>query len=593
MALPHSDLERLRLLLDQEMDWLLGRLFHYAQRQEFTRYAPPLKEAWRMSLLGLNRAILAAADHPGEWELHPDADYRSDAACRFGIDEARRHRARGVNLAMFLGLFKYYRQTYQDLLKEKGGLQDPSGAATLVDRLFDRIEIAFCTEWAGTDAERQVGELASANRDLANQKNLFLNFFENLSSPAFVLDRDGMILHLNPAGSLLLGRSAVPGAHYYREDRRPEAPPFLQQEILDFLAAGDRRRILECTYTRGETPVCFEAHLQRLDDVGGHQDGAALSLMDITQRNWARKRQESANLELERALAELRTTQDQLIQSEKMAAIGQLAAGIAHEINNPIGFISTNLGQMKEYSSQAFRMLEAYEQALPLIGDEARRRELLDLAEEMEIPFLAADTPQLIEQTRDGLDRVTRIVRDLKNFSRQADDQWEPADLNGLIDSTVNVVRNQIKDKAALHLEFGDLPEIECHPNQIAQVLMNLVVNAAHAIENRGNITIRTGREGDSAWFEVQDDGSGIPPGILDRIFDPFFTTKPVGKGTGLGLSVSHGIVDRHHGAIRVDSAPGAGSRFRVIVPLVQIRESDLTDGPTVSGRSPAPMEAV
>ncbi|MFH2051306.1 MAG: ATP-binding protein [bacterium] len=593
MALPHKDFERLRLLLDQEMDWLLGRLFHYAQRQEFTRYSPPLKEAWRMSLLGLNRAILAAADHPGEWELHPDADYRSDAACRFGIVEAQRHRARGVNLAMFLGLFKYYRQTYQDLLKEKGGLQDPGGAATLVDRLFDRIEIAFCTEWAGTDAERQVGELASANRVLANQKNLFLNFFENLSSPAFLIDEDGMFIHMNPAGSHLLGRSAVPGAHYYLEDRRPEVPPFLQQEILDFLATGDDRLVLEFPCFLGEATVCFEAHLQRLEDVGGKQDGAALSLMDITQRNWARKRLESANLELERALAELRRTQDQLIQSEKMAAIGQLAAGIAHEINNPIGFISTNLGQLKEYSGQVFRMLQAYEEALPLIGDEARRRELLDLAQELEIPFLAADTPQLIEQTREGLDRVTGIVRDLKNFSRQSSDRWELADLNGLIDSTVNVVWNQIKDKAALHREFGDLPELECHPNQIAQVVMNLVVNAVHAIESRGNITIRTGREGDSAWFEVQDDGSGIPAGILDRIFDPFFTTKPVGKGTGLGLSVSHGIVDRHHGAIRVDSGPGAGSRFRVVLPLVQVRETDPADEPTVIGRSPAPMEAV
>ncbi len=593
MALPQSDRERLRLLLGQEMDWLLGRLFHYAQRQEFTRYSPTLPEAWRMSLLGLNHALLSAADAPGECELHPDADYLSDAACRFGVSEAQRHRARGVNLAMFLGLFKYYRQAYQDLLREKGDFQEYRTVATLTDRLFDRIEIAFCTEWAGTDPERQVGELASANRQLAIQKNLFLNFFESLDSPAFLIDRDGMFLHMNPAGSHLLGRSGDSGAHYYQADRRPEAPPFLQQEIRDFLDTGDRKRILESTYTGGETPVCFEVHLQRLEDVGGKPDGAALSLMDITQRNWARKRQESANLELEVALAELRKTQDQLIQSEKMAAIGQLAAGIAHEINNPIGFISTNLGQMKEYSGQAFRMLEAYERSLPLIGDDARRKELEDLAQELEIPFLAADTPQLIDQTNEGLERVTRIVRDLKNFSRQSGDRWELADLNGLIDSTVNVVWNQIKYKAALHREFGDLPELECYPNQIAQVVMNLVVNAAHAIESRGNITIRTGREGESAWFEVQDDGCGIPAGILDRIFDPFFTTKPVGQGTGLGLSVTHGIVDRHHGAIRVDSGPGRGSRFRVALPLVQVQEPDSPGEAAFIGHAPSPMETV
>jgi signal transduction histidine kinase len=165
---------------------------------------------------------------------------------------------------------------------------------------------------------------------------------------------------------------------------------------------------------------------------------------------------------------------------------------------------------------------------------------------------------------------VKNIVQDLKDFSHVDEAEWQWSDLHHGLDSTLNIVWNELKYKAEVVKEYGAPPEIECIPSQLNQVFMNLLVNAAHAIENRGTITIRTGHDGDGAWVEITDDGKGIAPEHLERIFDPFFTTKPVGKGTGLGLSLSYGIVKKHKGRIEVDSRPGMGARFRVWLPVRQ-----------------------
>ena len=263
--------------------------------------------------------------------------------------------------------------------------------------------------------------------------------------------------------------------------------------------------------------------------------------------------------------------QEQLLQSEKLASIGQLAAGVAHEINNPIGYVHSNLGSLQEYVGNLFALIDVYERALRSADPHAMRSEIDATRERLDVDFISRDLPQLLTESRQGIERVTAIVRDLRDFSRSdREHAWRLADLHAGLDSTINIVWNELRYKARLEKHYGTLPMIECLQSELNQVFMNLLLNAGQAIDGEGVITVRTGHEPGQVWVEIGDTGSGIAPEMLQRIFDPFFTTKAVGKGTGLGLSISYGIVAKHHGRIEVDSAPQAGSRFRVILPVRQ-----------------------
>ena len=275
------------------------------------------------------------------------------------------------------------------------------------------------------------------------------------------------------------------------------------------------------------------------------------------------------SLEQQELNEKLESAQSQLLQSEKMASIGQLAAGVAHEINNPVGFVNSNLGTLEKYMADLFRVIAAYEAAESKFGGE-HCPEVADVRKSVDLPYLMEDIPSLVKESRDGLARVKRIIQDLKDFSHVDESSWQFADLEKGMDSTLNVVWNEIKYKAEVVKEYAGLPQVECMPSQINQVFMNLLVNAAQAIEGQGTITIRSGVAGEEAWLEVADTGKGIAPQHLGRIFDPFFTTKPVGKGTGLGLSLSYGIVQKHGGRIEVSSEVGKGTAMRVWLPLRQ-----------------------
>jgi len=267
--------------------------------------------------------------------------------------------------------------------------------------------------------------------------------------------------------------------------------------------------------------------------------------------------------EMKSLLSQVRLAQQQLLQSEKMAAIGQLAAGVAHEINNPIGFVNSNLGSLKGYTTNLLNLITAYESGQPEAIAAARQA--------ADLEFLREDLPSLLAESQEGLDRVTRIVQDLKDFSRIDQAERQRADLNSAMHSTLNVVRNELKYKADVIVELGEVPEVDCVPAQLNQVFMNLLVNAAQAIPERGKIFVRSGTEGDQVWFEIEDTGCGMSPETRERIFEPFFTTKPVGKGTGLGLSISYDIiVKRHHGRLDVQSEPGKGTTFRIWLPIEQ-----------------------
>jgi signal transduction histidine kinase len=295
-------------------------------------------------------------------------------------------------------------------------------------------------------------------------------------------------------------------------------------------------------------------------------------IQDVERREIVETELKNRNIELSTLNAQLSTAQEHLLQSDKLASIGLLAAGVAHEINNPIGYIFSNFSMLENYLEKLFEMLDAYEKVMDAQGAPDDMQALKSIHAILEIPFLKDDIPQLMSESKEGIVRVRKIVQDLKDFSHvDANPQWQLANLNKGIDSTLNVVNNEVKYKADVIKNYGDIPDIQCLPSQINQVVMNLVVNAAHAMERaRGTISISTGTGTDGVWLEVADSGTGIAKDALPRIFDPFFTTKPVGKGTGLGLSLSYGIIQKHHGHIAVESELGIGTTFRITLPLTQ-----------------------
>jgi len=289
--------------------------------------------------------------------------------------------------------------------------------------------------------------------------------------------------------------------------------------------------------------------------VGGSE--AKLLWNMVTNMKRMRKQLEDANIKM--------------MQSEKMASIGQLAAGVAHEINNPIGFVYSNLGSLEKYMHNTFVILDQYEQAEALISDSSVRAQLKVARDKLDIAFLKADLNELINESKDGIRRIKNIVQNLKDFSHDDScDEWKFFNLHNVLDDTLNIVNSEINQKAKIVKVYGDLPIVECLSTQLEQVFLNLLVNAAQAIEEKGVITIQTGRQGDEVWVKVGDTGKGIAPENIKKIFDPFFTTKPIGMGTGLGLSLAYGIIKKHKGRIEVQSEVGKGTAFRVWLPIKQ-----------------------
>lgn len=273
--------------------------------------------------------------------------------------------------------------------------------------------------------------------------------------------------------------------------------------------------------------------------------------------------------ELEKAYAELKDAQLQIFQQEKMASIGQLAAGVAHEINNPMGFISSNLGTLNKYVDRLAEFIGAADLSMAACSGSAESDKLKEIRKRLKIDYVIDDSRQLIAESQDGAGRVRRIVQDLKSFSRVDQAECALVNLNEALETTINIAWNEIKYVATLNRDFGEIPHIKCFPQQLNQVFLNLLVNAAHAIgESQGAITVRTWDQDGSVYVSVSDSGCGIPDEIKQRIFEPFFTTKEVGKGTGLGLSISYDIVRKHGGEITVVSEPGLGSTFTVRLPI-------------------------
>jgi two-component system, NtrC family, sensor kinase len=309
--------------------------------------------------------------------------------------------------------------------------------------------------------------------------------------------------------------------------------------------------------------------------------------LEATQTNL-----ETQNRQLEKLHKELQRAQQQTLQQEKMASIGQLAAGVAHEINNPTGFVSSNLRSLQGYLEDLFRLIDAYENlrsvleinpSLEVASAEIAERltEIGRIVADIDLEFLASDALDLIKESREGTERIKKIVIDLKDFAHPGQQKCLIAEINHNLESVLNIVWNELRYKAVVHKNFGELPPVECYPQQLNQVFMNLLVNAGQAMEAMGEIHITTRADGDGVVIEIRDTGCGIPKANLQHIFDPFFTTKPVGKGTGLGLNVAYNIVKKHGGAITAVSQPGEGTVFTIRLPLVLPESDPAEDGDT------------
>ncbi len=447
-----------------------------------------------------------------------------------------------------------------------------------------------------------------------NIEGMLAQIIDNDPVPTFVIDANHRITHWNKACESITGLKAAEmigtqnhQKFFYPPNVRPVMADLildgsLEEQFAQYYQGGYRRSpIIDGAFESeaffphiGQGCWLFFTAAPLLSDEG-KRIGAIETLQDVTERRQARERLlaqqnqleqmvsertsqlakvntelEADRQALEELLARVEEAQQQLLQSEKMAAIGQLAAGVAHEINNPVGFVNSNLGTLKTYIGQLFRVIDAYE-ATATGGDPAQ---IAAARQKADLDFLREDLPSLLAESQEGLGRVTKIVQDLKDFSRVDHAEFQLADLNHALESTLNVVWNELKYKAEIVRELGDIPEVECVPAQINQVFMNLLVNAAQAIETRGRITVRSGEENGHVWFEVADTGKGMPPEVCKRVFEPFFTTKPVGKGTGLGLSISYDIiVKKHHGRFDVSSKPGEGTTFRLWLPIHGVQD--------------------
>jgi len=278
----------------------------------------------------------------------------------------------------------------------------------------------------------------------------------------------------------------------------------------------------------------------------------------------------STNEELHATVANLKAAQEQLVQAEKMASLGQLTAGIAHEINNPINFVTANIQPLKDDMADIIKFIDHYEEIIKKKGLENQFTEIEKNKQGTNIELTKKEINNLLKGIEDGAKRTSEIVKGLRNFSRLDQNVFRKANMNEGLESTLTLLHSSYKNRIEVIKQYGDLPEIDCFPGQINQVFMNILSNAIQAIPGEGKIFIKTWHDQNNVRISIKDTGAGMTDEVRKKIFDPFFTTKDVGKGTGLGLSISFGIIQKHNGEIEVFSKPGDGTEFVIRIPIIQ-----------------------
>jgi signal transduction histidine kinase len=322
----------------------------------------------------------------------------------------------------------------------------------------------------------------------------------------------------------------------------------------------------------------LNVNLGKVINVGGEVGSLAKSFEVMMKKLENKiKELEASRMELLRSNEELKTTQAQLVQSEKLAMIGQLAAGVAHEINNPTAFVMGNLGVLKKSIWRINQVMDKYGELEKRVGAMGIAElskilnELIELKKEIELNYILTDLPDLINESLDGTQRIKKIVSDLRTFSQTDEGVCREADINELVESALTIAWNDLKYKADVVRDYGEVPPVLCYPTQISKAVLNIVMNAAYAIERDGVIKVMTYARGDDAYIEISDNGCGMSDEVLSHLFEPFYTTKPVGKGTGLGLSMVYNVIQKHNGEVYAKSKVGQGSTFFIRLPIVPI----------------------
>ncbi|MFH2122553.1 MAG: ATP-binding protein [Pseudomonadota bacterium] len=567
--------KKLHTLIIENEECLMASILHHAIKRGYAAYTSTLVEPWRLSICGLSQPLLAAlAEKRDSLELAPDEDYTLDAIAAFGILEAKRHRQRGISIAMFMGLFKYYRQSYTDLL-DKGSFtaEETIWAANYLHRFFDRIELGLCSEWTkGTDAEK-ITELQAANRNMTNEKNKYLTLFESLSQPVILLDVNGVLDRINQAAAQWLEvsdnrfytiESDIDTINKALQGKRYDAIfPWLQG-IVEKLDQEQKVITEHHTLTSKDKRLEINVQCSAMCDISRKFNGFILVFSDRTHEY--------------KLISELQTMHVQLLQASKLESIGQLAAGIAHEINTPSQFVSSNISFLSEAFTDISTFIAAISEATH--KEDISFQKCQSILEDADWPYLKAEIPLAFQQSQDGMARITSIVQAMKEFSHPGNKKLEPTDINHLIELTTTIAGNEWKNAADIATDFDpDLPLAPCLSDEMGQVILNILVNAAHAITEKlgdnpegrkGRITIVTRQVEDCVELRISDTGTGIPEKNRGRVFDPFFTTKQVGKGTGQGLAIAHDIITgKHQGTIAIESEIGIGSTFIIRLPIV------------------------
>ncbi len=432
---------------------------------------------------------------------------------------------------------------------------------------------------------RDITRRRKAEQEMLELQNFLFSIIENIPNMVFVKDAVELrFVRFNTAGEELLGypREEMLGKNDYDFFPKEQADFFIEKDravlrdrkLLDIPAEPIMTRRGKRILHTKKMPILVNGQVQYLLGISE----------DITDRVAAEEQLQDQNVKLtEMARSEreanekLKKAQSQMLQTEKLAAMGQLVAGVAHEINNPLSFVSNNVAVLQRDLAAVRALLEMYREGDPILG--SSNPELMgkirELADAIDLPYTLSNLDEMMLRSRDGLRRIQNIVKDLRDFARLDESDLQEADLNHGIESTVNIVRGRAKAKQVeITLDLQPLRPLVCYPAKINQVVMNLVSNAIDACNDRGMVTVRSAELPDRSGvkLEVIDTGSGIPQGIRERIFDPFFTTKPQGEGTGLGLSISYGIVKDHDGTIEVDSTVGQGTTFSIKLPFRELK---------------------
>ncbi len=546
------------------------------------------------------RSILESI-REGYFELNLDGNYTfaNEASCRYlgytkeeliGMNY-RRHMDEETAKKMYQSYYELYRTGNPiEILELEAIRKDATKAIYETSVSLIRDNEGKPVGFRGVS--RDITERKKMEEALRRSEEKYRHILENMEEGCFEIDLVGNFTFVNNAECRNLGYSKEELIGMNNRQYQDEATVRRMYQIFnDIYKTGEPNKIIDIEIIRkDETKKFNEISVALIRDSQGKKIGFSGVSRDITERKRAddalkrnreeliRKNQEieesrkNVQLTLEKLAAayeELKTSQAKILQQEKMASIGQLAAGVAHEINNPMAFIASNLGTLDKYIRRLKDFIQAQSETIKSLKAIEAIEKLDKKRKELKLDYTIDDIDLLVKESRDGSERVQKIVQELNRFSRMDNAEYKEANINECMESSINIVWNELKQKATLHKDYGNLPQTKCYPLKLNQVFINLLINAIHAIEKKGKIKIKTWEKGGSIWVTVSDTGCGIPRENQSKIFEPFFTTKEVGKGTGLGLNISYEIIQRHKGEISFESKKGKGTTFTIRMPIV------------------------